>query len=213
MAVHVFFDNSNVIWGARYACLDLEPHVYEYAIRLHFDTLFNLIEGNREIATKVLAGSVPPSCDALWAYADKHGYTTDLLRKVEREDGTIGEQGVDEILHLKIANAVLDNPSGVLAIATGDGKISKFGTGFVTQIDRALAHGWGVEVWSWSQVCHHKYQQYNDDPDKNFSLHPLNFYYYNVTFLRGGEYYRDLPNGVREHIRVANRSVRPLISR
>jgi len=213
MAVHVFFDNSNVIWGARYACIDLEPQVYEYAIRLHFENLFSLIEGGRDITTKVLAGSAPPSCDALWAYAEKHGYTTDLLRKVEREDGTLGEQGVDELFHLKIANALLDNDSGILAIATGDGKVSKFGTGFLTQIDRALAHGWDVELWSWSQVCHHKYQEYNDDPSKRFKLHLLNFHYYDITFLRGGEYYRDLPNGVRQHIRVTDRPARPLLTR
>jgi hypothetical protein len=144
----------------------------------------------------------------LWAYAEKHGYTTNLLRKVEREDGTFVEQGVDELLHLKIANTLLDNESGTLAIATGDGRISQFGTGFITQIDRALARGWDVEVWSWSQVCHHKYQEYHDDPTKKCALQILNFHYYNITFLRGGDYYRDLPNGVRQHIQVANRPAR-----
>jgi len=72
MAVHIFFDNSNVISGARHARADLEPYAYEYAIRFHFENLFSLIQDGRNIETKILAGSVPPSCDALWAYAEKH---------------------------------------------------------------------------------------------------------------------------------------------
>jgi len=79
------------------------------------------------------------------------GCVTDLLQKVEREDGKLGEQGVDGILHLKIANVLLDYLSGTLAVVTDDGKTSKFGTGFLTQIDRALARAWDVEVWSWSK--------------------------------------------------------------
>lgn len=210
MAVHVFYDNSNVLWGARYACTDLEPDVYEFAVRIHFRNIFQLIEGGREIATKVLAGSVPPSCDPLWAYAQQNGYTTDLLRKVEKEDGTLGEQGVDELLHLKIANSLLDHQSGTLAIVTGDGRVSKFGTGFITQIDRALAHGWDVEVWTWSSVCHHKYEEYHNDPKKKFTLHKFDFHYYSITFLKSGEYYRELPDNVRQRIVVPNRTVRPL---
>jgi hypothetical protein len=104
------------------------------------------MENGREIVTKVLAGSVPPSCEPLWAYAHQNGYTTDLLRKVEREDGTVGEQGVDELLHLKIANTLLDHPRGTLAIATGDGRVSQFGTGFAAQIDRALNHAYPVDA-------------------------------------------------------------------
>jgi hypothetical protein len=210
MPVHVFYDNSNVLWGARYACMDLEPDVYEFAVRIHFKNIFQLIENGREIVTKVLAGSVPPSCDPLWAYAQQNGYTTDLLRKVEKEDGTVGEQGVDELLHLKIANTLLDHPRGTLAIATGDGRVSQFGTGFITQIDRALKHGWDVEVWTWSQVCHHRYEEYYKDPIKQFDLHKFDFHYFNVTFLKSGEYYRELPDGVRQRIVVPNRTVRPL---
>jgi hypothetical protein len=210
MAIHVFYDNSNIIWGARYACGDLEPEVYEFAVRIHFNNIFQLIENSREVATKVLAGSVPPSSEPLWAYAQQNGYTTDLLRKVEKEDGTIGEQGVDELLHLKIANTLLDYPTGTLAIATGDGRTSKFGTGFLAQIDRALKHGWMVELWTWSQVCHHKYREYDEDNTKNLKLNEFDFHYYSITFLRQGEYYRDLPDGIRQRIVVPNRNVRPL---
>ena len=210
MPVHVFYDNSNVLWGARYACTDLEPDVYEFAVRIHFRNIFQLMENGREIVSKVLAGSVPPSCEPLWAYAQQNGYTTDLLRKVEREDGTVGEQGVDELLHLKIANTLLDYPSGTLAIATGDGRVSQFGTGFVTQIDRALNHGWDVEVWTWSQVCHRRYEEYHNDPHRQFRLCKFDFHYFNITFLRSGEYYRELPDGVRQRIVVPNRTVRPL---
>lgn len=210
MALHVFYDNSNVIWGARYACLDLEPDLNEFAIRIHFANIFALIEDGREVVTKVLAGSVPPSCDALWAYAQRHGYTTDLLRKIEREDGTLGEQGVDEILHLKIANTILDHSPGTLAICTGDGKISEFGTGFITQIDRALKFGWEVELWTWTQVCNKIYEKYDQDDQKSFKIKQFNFKYYSITFTSPGEYFRDLPKGVKQKITVPRRMVKPL---
>jgi hypothetical protein len=94
--------------------------------------MFNFIEQGREASTRILAGSVPPSSEELWAFARKKKYQTDLLGRVETDDGSIVEQGVDEILHLKIANVVLDNPNiDTLVVATGDGTLSKFGTGFI----------------------------------------------------------------------------------
>ncbi len=42
-------------------------------------------------------------------HAQRGGYDTDLLRRVEADDGRLIEQGVDEMLHLKIANALLDS--------------------------------------------------------------------------------------------------------
>eukprot|EP00004_Rigifila_ramosa_P027179 TRINITY_DN8738_c0_g1_i6.p1 TRINITY_DN8738_c0_g1~~TRINITY_DN8738_c0_g1_i6.p1 ORF type:complete len:111 (-),score=22.52 TRINITY_DN8738_c0_g1_i6:2-334(-) len=73
------------------------------------------------------------------------------------------EQACDEILHLKIANAVNDHtyflhialatvylmPRPVLALITGDGALSQFNTSFVDQAKRALDRGWVVEVYSW----------------------------------------------------------------
>ena len=73
----------------------------------------------------MMAGSVPPGNDDLWAHAEDAGYQTDLLRKIEHDDGSLGEQAVDELMHLKIANVLLDfDEPQTLVLVTGDGKVS-----------------------------------------------------------------------------------------
>ncbi|KAI1315605.1 hypothetical protein EDD11_000615 [Mortierella claussenii] len=63
---------------------------------------------------------------------------------------TKGEQGVDELLHLKMLETLLDHEPAVMVLATGDGGDSEFGGGgFYAVIKRALDRGWQVEVVSW----------------------------------------------------------------
>jgi hypothetical protein len=55
------------------------------------------------------------------------------------------------MLHLKIANAILDHkPPQTLVMVSGDGKVSKWDTSFPGQAERALRAGWTAEVWSWA---------------------------------------------------------------
>ena len=212
MTIHVFFDNSN-IWGGAQAVRNItEPGVPWSALRLHFANLFTLIEGGRSASNAVLAGSVPPSCESLWEYAREQGYDTDLLRRVEKEDGSIGEQGVDEILHMKIANAIIDfDPPQTLVVATGDGRVSEFGTGFVTQIRRALGKGWNVEVWSWGETLNErKYHALRDEFTGRLIIKYLDPHYRSVTFVRGGEYYEKDAQGQKSYFTVPPRRAEPL---
>ncbi|KAF1817926.1 uncharacterized protein K489DRAFT_385415 [Dissoconium aciculare CBS 342.82] len=63
------------------------------------------------------------------------------------------EQGVDEILHLKICESVLDHPGkpGTIVLATGDAAEAEYSDGFLKTLERALKHGWTVELLSWSR--------------------------------------------------------------
>ncbi|KAH8887036.1 hypothetical protein GQ53DRAFT_768864 [Thozetella sp. PMI_491] len=62
-----------------------------------------------------------------------------------------GEQGVDELLHFKILESVIDTKKpGTIVLATGDGARAEFSGGFKAQIERALEKGWHVELYSWS---------------------------------------------------------------
>jgi len=150
MGVHVFIDNSNIYGGAQRAARTIEPAVVDRAVRVYYRNLFQVVEQGQPVLTRVLAGSVPPGNDKLWAHARAYSYDTDLLRRVEHDDGRLLEQGVDELLHLKIANALLDHePPQTLVIVSGDGAVSDFNTGFPLQASRALRRGWRVEVWSW----------------------------------------------------------------
>lgn len=62
------------------------------------------------------------------------------------------EQGVDEILHLKILQKLnaRDEP-GTIVLATGDARGGQFNKdGFVGAVKEALKRAWRVELWSWS---------------------------------------------------------------
>jgi hypothetical protein len=62
------------------------------------------------------------------------------------------EQGVDEILHLKILESIVDTDvSGTMVLATGDAAQAEYSGGFMAMAERALKKGWNVELVSWSK--------------------------------------------------------------
>lgn len=60
------------------------------------------------------------------------------------------EQGVDEILHLKMMESIVDTdvPSTIV-LATGDAAEAEYSKGFMAMVLRALRKGWRVELISW----------------------------------------------------------------
>ncbi|CAG8567487.1 12120_t:CDS:2 [Ambispora leptoticha] len=69
------------------------------------------------------------------------------------------EQCVDELLHLKILESLLDySAPTTLVLASGDGKDSEyFQGGFHKCVVRALERGWKVEVISWQRQLSHNF--------------------------------------------------------
>ena len=59
------------------------------------------------------------------------------------------EQAVDEILHLKILESVVDaeEPSTIV-LATGDAAEAEYSQGFLKMVERAMTKGWRVELCS-----------------------------------------------------------------
>jgi len=212
MGVHVFWDNSNIWGGAEATKRIKEPDAPWVAFRVYFRNLYKLVAKGRDVITRVLAGSVPPECEDLWEYARDLGFDTDLLRRVQQDDGRFCEQAVDEMLHLKISNAILDHPAPqTLVIMSGDGSESQFHTSFPKQVIRAIKNGWAVEVYSWG-VClnRRKYDPLvEQDPDK-LKITDLEHYYESLTFIKGGEYYRKDENGKKIYFTVPKRVVSPL---
>ena len=206
--LHVFIDNSNIFHGAKNAAAAAEKHIPGCAVRVHFRNLATLIEGGERVGARVLAGSVPPGNDALWKHAQELGYDTDLLKRVETEDGRSVEQGVDELLHLKIANVILDaEVPEVLVLATGDGRVSAYNTSFPLQAERALKRGWRVEVWSWREQLSNAFAALTERYPDRFRTHTLNRYYKSLTFAQAGLY---RPPLVPKQMNVAARYVQPL---
>ncbi|OCK78471.1 hypothetical protein K432DRAFT_301911 [Lepidopterella palustris CBS 459.81] len=70
------------------------------------------------------------------------------------------EQGVDEILHLKILESVVDadRPSTIV-LATGDAAEAEYSQGFMAMVERALKKGWNVELISWSKNISFAYRK------------------------------------------------------
>ena len=63
-----------------------------------------------------------------------------------------GEQGVDELLHLKILQSAMDTARpATLVLATGDAATAQYSDGFKKNIERVLAHGWNIELYGWSR--------------------------------------------------------------
>lgn len=60
------------------------------------------------------------------------------------------EQAVDEILHLKMMQSLLDtNKPATIVLCTGDAAEAEFSDGFLRNVERALSRGWYVEVVGW----------------------------------------------------------------
>jgi hypothetical protein len=62
------------------------------------------------------------------------------------------EQGVDEILHLKMLESVVDADGAevsTMVLATGDAAEAEYSAGFLKMVERALKKGWKVELVSW----------------------------------------------------------------
>ncbi|KGO37828.1 hypothetical protein PEX1_040440 [Penicillium expansum] len=70
------------------------------------------------------------------------------------------EQGVDEILHLKILESILDTEHpATIVLATGDAAVAEFSGGFMKMVERGLQRGWHVELVSFSQGTSYAYRK------------------------------------------------------
>ncbi|CAG8460355.1 11688_t:CDS:2 [Acaulospora colombiana] len=149
--IHVFIDNSNILAGfvayyRQQQFLRRTPNSQPVLGKktkpmLEYDALFTILERGRNIARRVLVASSP-----LYQQLDKAedaGYEVSVLKRVKRsvsDDNTQQldnisdyhqsnafemekEQCVDELIHLKILESLLDyHAPATLVLASGDGK-------------------------------------------------------------------------------------------
>lgn len=176
----------------------IPQHARLPAVDLNFHALALLLERRRPTAKRVLAGSTPEV--AAYEEARQVGYETCILDKVfkarqmterqkyfdAKERGYAStsdaaregpsrqpkwvEQAVDEILHLKMCESMIDTPipagaattgSGpihqmsqvrpTMVLATGDAAEAEYSPGFLKMVERALKKGWNVEVMAFKR--------------------------------------------------------------
>lgn len=185
---HMFVDNSNVIGGAQSAARYIEGAPWQ-AVRIYWRNFFEFIEADYLPVSRVFAGSLPPGNEDLWQYARDYGYDTSLLHRIKQDDGKLTEQAVDEILHLKIGEVLLDyTPPQTLVLVTGDGKVSNFGTSFVKQAERAIKRGWRVDILSWEANLSRNLSILAEKHPDCVEIIRLDDVYDSITFIRPIEY-------------------------
>ncbi|EKS9798989.1 NYN domain-containing protein [Burkholderia cepacia] len=202
MTRHVFIDNSNLFIGAQRAAGAYEPAAAPLAVRLAYANLFVLLHGDEPVGTRVMIGSGPPNLRAAWDGARAFGYDTDLFIAPNARPR---ERGVDELVQLKIANALLDHPAPqTLVLVTGDGNASEFGTSFIEQIARALRLGWRVELWSWREQLSSRLVDQADLSTGRMTIRLLDPHYRAITRVKSGQF---IVGGkmVRQYAREAER--------
>ena len=143
---------------------------------ISFHNLSLILERGRPAAKRVLVGSdnFPAITEAKLI-----GYEINILERVHKAkeltprqkkfrngNGTSGqssgsetnathapekwvEQAVDEILHLKMLESVVDaKQPATIVLATGDAAEAEYSQGFLKMVERALEKGWKVELIS-----------------------------------------------------------------
>ena len=171
--LHIFIDNSNILIGFydNYKSKHKITDPFFRPPKFDFHAFSTIIERGRPIARKILVGSNPLTQPV--SLAESLGYEVFILERVvdttkrnissgnpyasdsatrtpQREKKK--EQAVDEILHLKILECLLDvEKPGTIVLATGDAAPAEFSPegGFLKCIKRALTRGWFVELVCW----------------------------------------------------------------
>ncbi|KAL5598515.1 hypothetical protein BROUX41_003548 [Berkeleyomyces rouxiae] len=172
--LHVFVDMSNIIIGCYDACKAemgmSRNQPFPTQPTFNFSAFNKVLCRGRKISRRDLAGSTskPSHWPSYALDAKKAGYNVHILNRTVPDPSktvsgsnpkvTLGgrEQCVDELLHLKMAQSVLDEAEpGVMVLATGDANAAQFSDGFLMAVERALKRGWAVEVVSWSGTMSH----------------------------------------------------------
>lgn len=187
--VHVFVDLSNITIGF-YDTLRASHKIPATrrmkAPKFSFDQLALILERGRNVAKRVVAGSLDSTYARRWPTfmqeAKELEYEMCIMQRVakavvpnkNKRLSTIepewtasdansssdevflgqlrqGEQGVDEVLHLKMLQSVLDDKPGTAVLATGDAAEAEFSDGFKKNVERLLSNGWNVEIIGWSK--------------------------------------------------------------
>ncbi|KFY07512.1 hypothetical protein V492_07084 [Pseudogymnoascus sp. VKM F-4246] len=72
---------------------------------------------------------------------------------------TVTEQGVDEILHMKMLESMVDTDyPTTMVVATGDAAVAEYSSGFFRNVERALERGWKVEIVAWRRSMSYAYR-------------------------------------------------------
>ncbi|KAK0714366.1 hypothetical protein B0T21DRAFT_70274 [Apiosordaria backusii] len=179
--VHIVVDLSNIIIGfydkmKEERGIPLGRRVIAPAFS--FKNFETLLARDRSVGKRILAGSIGSATKSYPSHikqARTMGYEVNLLHRVSKpasprkmradllsdtsnDDDDLfsgpmkqGEQGVDEVLHLKLLQLDFDvEKPGTICLGTGDAASAEYSDGFLKNIERLLERGWRVELYGWT---------------------------------------------------------------
>ena len=142
--VWVYADDSNLWIEGKKAYAKVHNLLTSEDSRARFDygQLYEVGAEGREVGGTTLYGSEPPEADTVWAKAKKQGWKVDIKQKSYH---TGKEKQVDVQLVADVVDLVGQMKNGTVIIVSGD-------SDYIPAINKALARGWKVEVWSWEKA-------------------------------------------------------------
>lgn len=145
-----------VLVGSRGSPLDVQqpklPDYFQEAEKCGYElNVLDRVIKNKDFTPKKRRGNGN-------GYASASGYSSG-------SDGTymsrkaVTEQGVDEILHMKLLESLIDTKEpSTIVLASGDAAEAEYSGGFFKNVERALTKGWKVELVAWSGTLSKDYQ-------------------------------------------------------
>lgn len=131
--------------------VEAESAGYETAKMLRVAKHDNSVPRFGRKSQRYVSGPVPSTLDWTTTSGDESGEGSGsspvLCPRIK-----LGEQGVDENLHLGMQSSLVDyDYPGTMVLATGDAKEAEFSEGFAHYAMKAMDRGWNVEVISWKK--------------------------------------------------------------
>ena len=151
--VFICWDNSNIFYEAQNVAEEVEGEVMDVRsrIRIDFHNLLYLARESRTLVRGVVAWSIPPELDVLWAAMEAEGVRVD---RFDRGRASAREQEVPDVfLQYQMLNDSIRETPGTMVLLTGDGAGYVEGKGFRFTFESVKMLGWKVEVLSWVNSC------------------------------------------------------------
>lgn len=204
MAVHVFWDNSNIWISLQSYCSSLEG-VPPAAVRVNLRNLDDYVVRGRKTGKKVIAGSYPPESEEIVQIAQQLGYNTQFLHRVDINN-QVREQGVDMYLQLQMSMALNQgHEKEVMVVLTGDSNVDPdSNTSFLEIIQMALQKKWDVEVYAVKEcLSKRNYESLLERYGSSLQIEYLNDIYREISFIKEGDFY--FPEDPTTIVHVENR--------
>ena len=101
--VHIFWDNSNIFIAAKKVAQNKDGVMAKNAVRVHFESLYNLARAGRTVESAIAVGSVPPDQRRMWDQFKRSGVKLELF---ERGANSQTEQAVDQAIQVYMLRAL-----------------------------------------------------------------------------------------------------------